>query len=125
MKKMKSLFALTVIITASIFVTSFAISKLNGDSLSNALFLCGIIVLLVGIFSSMRGRAFGNKFVPNESENAVLDPVEAEREQQEIRAQGTIKYVTENRTLNFSVRPFAMIISGVIGLVAAYLLSVL
>lgn len=123
MKKMKSLLILTAIITASIFVTSLVISQFKESSLSNALFLCGIIVLLVGIFSSMRGRAFGNKLVPHENEYAVLDPVEAEREHQEIRNQGTIKYVTENRMLNFRDRPFAMIISGVIGLVAAYFVA--
>ncbi|MHA7966782.1 hypothetical protein ACX93W_21965 [Paenibacillus sp. CAU 1782] len=123
MKKMKSLLILTAIITASLFITSFVISKYNESALSDALFMCGIIVLLVGIFSSMRGRAFGNKVAPHENEHAVLDAAEAEREIQEIRNQGTIKYVTENRMLDFRDRPLAMIISGVIGLAAAYFVA--
>lgn len=103
---------------------SFAISYYYEFAFSDILFSVGIVVLVIGIYLSIQGKSFlGNSILPQEHGYQILDTVEAEREMQEIRNQGTQKYVLENRIMDFRTQPFSMIISGVVTVVLSYFIT--
>ncbi|RIX49899.1 hypothetical protein D3P08_21755 [Paenibacillus nanensis] len=124
MKKLKWLTILSLLGMGIIFLVSFGISYFYKRSFLDTLTYTGLSVLLLGILFSMKGRSFlGNQLIQQDSDYGVYDPLEAERESQEIRSQGSIQYVRDNRTVAFRMTPFSMMISSVITLGIAYLLA--
>ena len=74
----------------------------------------------------MKGRSFfGNKFIPENTDLGThgVSVLEAEREMQEIRTQGTIQYAIENRIMSFSTKRVSVVISGIVTMLISYLLS--
>lgn len=126
MRKLKWLSIYSIISIGVIQLISFGISYYYDFSFTDTLFMVGLIVLLIGLLFSMQGRSFfGNKFIPGATDlgTHIVSVLEAEREIQEIRTQGTIEYVLENRMMRFRTKPISMIISGVITLFIIYLFS--
>lgn len=123
-KKLIGFALLTTLFIGIIFLISFAISYYYEFTFSDILFSAGLTVLVIGIYFSIQGRSFlGNSILPQEHGYQILDALEAEREMQEIRNQGTMKYVLENRMMDFRTKPFSMIISGVITVVLSYFIT--
>ncbi|OPA73768.1 hypothetical protein BVG16_27175 [Paenibacillus selenitireducens] len=107
-----------------VFVAALCISSYYGYAFSTVSFYLSLFVLVIGIFFSMEGRSFGNRFVvPGNSFDAVNATLELERESQDIKNQGPVKYVLENRIMKFKQKPFAFIISGLISLAITYFIS--
>lgn len=124
MKKLKWLTFLSLLCMGIIFLVSFGISFFYERSFLDTLTYAGLSVLLLGILFSMKGRSFlGNQLIQQDNDYGIYDPLEAERESQEIRNQGSIKYVRDNRTVTFRMTPFSMMIASVITLGIAYLLA--
>lgn len=121
--KLKWLAIVSVISVGVICLLAYGISRFYDFSLSDTTFVIGLLVLISGLYFSMQGRAFGNRFMPNSQYNAAEASLEAEREIREMTSQGSLKYAMENRILIFRFKPFVMIISGLISLLIAYLVS--
>ena len=125
MRNLKWVSIYAIIFIAVIQLISSGISYFYDFTFIDTLFVVGLIVLMAGILFSMQGRSnFANRFTHEDSDlgTHTSSVVEAEREAQEIRNQGTIKYMTENRMLRFRNKPASMIISGIITLIITYLL---
>lgn len=120
-KQLSIVIGITVVL---VFLTSLCISVYYDFIFTTVSFYIGLIVLLSGFFFSMEGRSFGNRIaIPGNGFDAVNTTLELERESQDIKNQGPVRYTLENRIMQLKQIPFSLIISGLMSLVITFFMS--